>query len=110
MQIGYHFQSLLNSVFPPLVYEAARSLLAICSMKQNAFAVVDLAVATAWAPLAVASLTQLWKRDTGTTAAVPQTQLLGLIASNIKSLPVRLNYHHQQYSFISILAARFDTS
>lgn len=88
LQIGYHFQSLLNSVFPPLIYEAARCLLAICSLK-NASSVADLAIATAWAPLAVASLTQLWQRDTGPSAAASHTQLLDLIASNFRSLPVR---------------------
>ena len=92
MQVGYHFQNLLNSVFSPLVFEAARCLLVVSSLKTKRTAsVVDMAVATAWAPVAVASLTQLWKRDTSPSAAASHVQLLGLIASNIKGLPVRLS-------------------
>lgn len=87
-QVGYYFQNLLSSVFTPLVFEAAKSLLAICSLRRSHNAsVAKLAVATAWAPLAVASLMQLWKRDAGPSTA-SHTQLLEVISSNIRSLPV----------------------
>ena len=101
MQIGYHFQHLLNSIFSPLVFEAARCLLVISSLEtKKGASVVNMAVATAWAPLAVASLTQLWKRDTSPSAAASHVQLLDLIASSIRSLPVRISGKETERSFV----------
>ena len=90
MQIGYYFQNLLGSIFAPLVFEAAKSLLELCALKHtHPESAATLVVGTAWAPQAVASLMQLWKGDSGPSIA-SHTHLLDLIASNIRNLPVSL--------------------
>jgi len=91
LQIGYYFQSCLGSVFPPLALEAASSLLKICRLETgqpSAREGSELAVATAWAPLALATLIELWDKRYEPSSGASHTQLLSLIASSIKCLQV----------------------
>lgn len=93
MQIGYYFQSCLGGVFPPLALEAATSLLKICRQEEIASSPGNgggLAVATAWAPLAVAVLIELWDKRSEISSGASHTQLLTTIASSIKCLQVIL--------------------
>jgi hypothetical protein len=48
----------------------------------------DLAVATAWAPLAVATLIELWDKKSEPSSGAFHTQLLSIIAGSIKCLQV----------------------
>jgi len=91
LQIGYYFQSCLGSVFPPLALEAATSLLKICMQERRPSSPgvgCDLAVATAWAPLAVATLIELWDKKSEPSSGASYTQLLSIIAGSIKCLQV----------------------
>ena len=89
VQIGHFLQSLLSSISAPLVFEAAQGLLKICSLASNCKqdSAPGFVVASAWAPLAVAALIQLWDKDgSARSSSSLRTQLVSVVAANIKAL------------------------
>ena len=87
VQVGYHLQTLLQSSFPPVVFEAAKSLLAICRMSQKS-AVFQFSVSGSWGPGAFDVLVRLWEQKSGPIGDGHHGQILATLSSAIKCLPV----------------------
>lgn len=85
LQAAEFLQPLLSSLDPPLVFEAAKGLLALGALSSTQSPSVALPT---WAPLAVSALVELWDK----AAHVPAgSQLLQIIVNHLPQLQVGLH-------------------
>ncbi|KAK9811481.1 hypothetical protein WJX72_004659 [[Myrmecia] bisecta] len=88
-QVGEYLASLLTSINPSVVLEAAKGILALNTLISDSFKGRDLvssaAAAGSWVPLAVAALIELWDRQLSGAA---HTQLMAVLAPSISALQV----------------------
>lgn len=87
LQVAYYMQDFLQSSYSPVMFEASKALLEICSLEKD-FSMISLSSSSSWAILAFDTLMRLWSQDTFSTSGIAHAELLRVMAAGTSYLPV----------------------